>query len=304
MAAGRTSRRARLLSIAGRTIAPCLLALLALLTVLHLIGAPGFVVARTSLGRALFAALTFHLNQLEIAVGYLPAAWDVLWSLSLEEVFYLAYPLLLRFAPQPWIVAVSGALLILAGPFARTAWAANDLAEDYSYLSGFDCIAVGCLAALAVRRWPLPARALGMVRALGIALILLVVVFRGTANQLRLGRLGLHMTVLALGTALLLWTVAGVTTTQSAVARWSAPLRWLGQHSYEVYLTHSLVMIWGAQLFKALGAPPATIPLWHVAMTLTSAMLGGLVARTLSEPANRSIRAKFRTGLSASVGRV
>ena len=122
-------------------------------------------------------------------------------------------------------------------------------------------------------------------------------VFRGTANQLRLGRLGLHVTVLALGTALLLWTVAGVTTMQSAVARWPAPLRWLGQHSYEVYLTHSFVMVWGAQLFKAVGSPPTTTPLWHVAMALTSAMLGWLVAHTVSEPANRYIRANSVTGV-------
>ena len=119
VAAGRTARRARLLSIAGRTDRALSARAAALLSA-ALTGAPGFVVARTSLGRALFAALTFHLNQLEIAVGYLPAAWDVLWSLSLEEVFYLAYPLLLRFAPRPWLVAVSGALLIFAGPLART----------------------------------------------------------------------------------------------------------------------------------------------------------------------------------------
>ena len=39
------------------------------------------------LGRALLAALTFHVNVLEANRGYLPGSWDVLWSLSVEEMF-------------------------------------------------------------------------------------------------------------------------------------------------------------------------------------------------------------------------
>src|SRR5262249_28944370 len=48
-------------------IAPCLLGLLAILTVLHLTGVPRFTInpEHTSLGRALLAALTFHVNWLE-----------------------------------------------------------------------------------------------------------------------------------------------------------------------------------------------------------------------------------------------
>ncbi len=45
------------------------------------------------LGRALLAALTSHVNVLEARRGYLPANWDILWSLSVEEVFYLFFPL-------------------------------------------------------------------------------------------------------------------------------------------------------------------------------------------------------------------
>ena len=45
------------------------------------------------LPRALFSALTFHLNWLEAKTGYLPANWDVMWSLSVEEMFYLFFPL-------------------------------------------------------------------------------------------------------------------------------------------------------------------------------------------------------------------
>jgi peptidoglycan/LPS O-acetylase OafA/YrhL len=57
-------------------IAPCLLLLLCVLAALHLAGVPGFVISepRASLGRALLAALTFHVNWLEGHHGYLPRA--------------------------------------------------------------------------------------------------------------------------------------------------------------------------------------------------------------------------------------
>jgi peptidoglycan/LPS O-acetylase OafA/YrhL len=114
-------------------IAPCLLALLVILSVLHGAGAEGFVIdsGKATLSEALFSATTFHLNVLEIRVGYLPASWDVLWSLSIEEVFYLGYPLLCRFISDRRLLALLATGLIIAGPFARTTWAGgNELAED------------------------------------------------------------------------------------------------------------------------------------------------------------------------------
>jgi peptidoglycan/LPS O-acetylase OafA/YrhL len=275
-------------------IAPCLLALLGIVSTLHVIGAPGFVITRTSLGRALFAALTFQLNRLEISVGYLPGVWDVLWSLSIEEVFYLAYPVLLRVLWLPALGGV-GVLLIAMGPFARTAWAGNELAGDYGYLTGFDCIALGCCAAAAAWLWRLSPRSRRIVQTAGVSLMLLVIVFRDVASQLRLGRFGLDVTVLALGTALFLWGMSAETPTRSSFAlRWLTPVRWLGQHSYEIYLTHSFLTILGLRMFQALGSPRNTAPVWDAAIVLTSALLGWLVARTISDPANRFLRAKFR----------
>src|SRR5271170_2382679 len=79
-------------------IGPLLFLLLAILSILHLANVEHFVVsAKTGgLGRALFAALTFHVNLLEARRGYLPGNWDILWSLSVEEMFNLFFPLLSR----------------------------------------------------------------------------------------------------------------------------------------------------------------------------------------------------------------
>ena len=74
-------------------IAPLLTFVLAVLSLLHWGSLyspaldPWHVKQAVGLPRALFSALTFHLNWLEAKTGYLPANWDVLWSLSVEEVF-------------------------------------------------------------------------------------------------------------------------------------------------------------------------------------------------------------------------
>ena len=134
-------------------IMPCLLALLGLLAVLHLTGRYGFVInpQRTTLPRALLAALTFHVNWLESTRGYLPGAWDVLWSLSVEEMFYVFFPILCRTTRNltAFIAVLSGFVII--GPFARTILTHNSLWQDYGYLACMDGIALGCIAAVVVR---------------------------------------------------------------------------------------------------------------------------------------------------------
>ena len=79
-------------------IAPLMLLLLAILSGLHLANVHNFVVTPKTggLGRALLAALTLHINVLEARRGYLPGNWDILWSLSVEEMFYLFFPLVCR----------------------------------------------------------------------------------------------------------------------------------------------------------------------------------------------------------------
>src|SRR5436190_1990822 len=131
-------------------IVPCLLGLLVLLSALHLMGAEGFVInpKRTDLLHALFAALTFHINVLESNVGYLPGGWDVLWSLSVEEVFYILFPLLCIWTKRQYLLVPVLIGFIAIGPFARTVLTQNEFWADNGYLSCMDGIAFGCLAAM------------------------------------------------------------------------------------------------------------------------------------------------------------
>ncbi len=272
-------------------IGPTLLALLCVLSILHLLHAKGFIIARnqTTLVRALLAALTFHVNWLESARGYLPANWDVLWSLSVEEMFYLGFPLLCRTARGPRSMAAILMVFVCAGPLARTVLTHNALWADYGYLSCMDAIALGCLAAMAAhyvavqRAW--------IMEVSGAAMMILVLGARPAVRWLQLYRSGLDVTLLALGTSLVLIAIAK---RSRSGGRRTATLRWFGRNSYEVYLTHMFVVTWGVQLFVAKGWSIAAAPASYVAMLALAGLLGAAVARWFSEPLNRKLRRELR----------
>jgi peptidoglycan/LPS O-acetylase OafA/YrhL len=276
-------------------IAPLLLTLLAVLSALHLLHVEGFVISpqRASLGRALLAALTFHINWLESVRGYLPPSWDVLWSLSVEEVFYLFFPLICCWTRKPWALVPVLFVFVLLGPFARTVLTKNELWADYGYLSCMDGIALGCLTAMLASVLRASKGMLWMMRVSGAVLILLVTTARPLAQWLHLYQTGLDVTALALGTCLVMLAVAQ----ERKGGRWpTGLLRWFGRNSYEVYLTHGFIMMWGIQIYLALGLSRAWGPPWYLVMFVFSGLFGWVVARWYSEPMNRRLRRGLRFG--------
>lgn len=303
-------------------IAPLLLVLLAVLSALHFFGTPGFVVGQETggLGRALLAALTFHINWLEAQRGYLPGSWDILWSLSVEEVFYLGFPLACVLAGR---LVGRGRLLIVillgfvvVGPFARTVLTEGDeVWREVSYLGGMDAIAMGCLTALVVPRIAIGAVTRGCLVFIGVVGMGYVLSLSDVAMQ----RVGLDMSLLGLGVCLLVTAAAGRkdvagtagnetgraagTEADTSAARRSSwvwalgtPLRWLGRRSYEVYLTHMFVVMSFFAAFKAMavpGAGGAAVNLLFTLVILVSALLGGAVEHYYSEPMNRLVRRRF-----------
>lgn len=272
-------------------IAPCLLLLVLLLSVLHLAQAKGFVIPgeRSSLGRAVLAALTFHVNWLEGHHGYLPGCWDVLWSLSVEEVFYLMFPVVCLGLRSVRAVLVPLAALIVIGPFNRIAHAGQVPWEEYAYLSCMDGIAFGCLAAFLTAQRRLSLRVLRSMMALGIAAVSLIVVFRSSVPSRGLHQIGLGITVLELGVALILIALSqGVGS--GVLATGTGLMRSVGRCSYEIYLTHMLVIL---GLMPFITASKATgIAVWYVALLIASVALGWVVHHVYSEPLNRALRSR------------
>jgi peptidoglycan/LPS O-acetylase OafA/YrhL len=277
-------------------IAPLLLLLLAVLCALHAAGLKDFVVSEKTggLGRALIAALTFHVNVLEAHRGYLPANWDILWSLSVEEMFYLFFPPVCRLLGRgKWLVAFL-LIFVVLGPFGRTLFThGNEVWQEYSYLGGMDAIALGCLTAIAMSRITIARRVIWMLSGLGTALVLFILCFSRQAQAWGLGRSGIDMTISAIGSCMV---IAAAAQTRWKSPRVIFPLITLGQRSYEVYLTHMFVVFALFGLFKSAGLSLAAVPVLFIGGILISGLLGELVARFYSEPMNRLIRHRFGDG--------
>ena len=271
-------------------IAPLLLLLLAILSTLHLAHVDHFVIRKkvASLGTALFAALTFHTNVLEASRGYLPGNWDVLWSLSVEEMFYLFFPLACVLFKRLRVFLAVLSVFVLLGPFGRTVLThGNEVWREYSYLGSMDAIALGSLTALLVTRIRLPRIALWSLGLIGSGMVVFILIFSIKAGNWGLSRLGLDMTLLAVGTCMLIAV--------STQTRWKSPaplvpLRWLGQRSYEIYLSHMFIVVVAFSLYLRIGKPLKAVPLVFVATIVASGILGELVARFFSEPMNRALR--------------
>jgi peptidoglycan/LPS O-acetylase OafA/YrhL len=282
-------------------ILPSLLLVVAVLSILHLLQVQPFVIRpdRGTLGGAVFAALGFHVNWYEGQHGYLPGNWDVMWSLSVEEMFYLLFPLACLALRSPAAILLGLLPLIAIAPFNRAWLDGTGPWDDYAYLSCFDGIALGCIAGwLSVRR-PLDGFRARIAMCAGVAGVLFIVVFREATSTLGLVGTGTNVTVLEISMGLVLLAIAsGVG--NSVLTRGTSLLRAVGRCSYEVYLTHMFVvygffMVFGAIFDGELRPDSAIYPASYVLMLILSVLLGHAVSRLFSEPANRALRAWLAT---------
>ena len=272
-------------------ILPCLVALVAILSLLHLAHVPDYVIKQPnqSLPQAIASAFGLYLNWYEGHTRYLPANWDVLWSFSIEEVFYLAFPLVCLSLRKDWLLSSSLALLALSQPFTLAAIVGNPIWKEKAYLPGMAGIAMGVLVALVAShfepmgRWGLAALqafgACGVLAVLGFEVNLWHWIGHGAILLLTVSAgclvLGFHWQARTTPG----WTIKGTGWIQS-----------FGRLSYEIYLTHMFVVLSVVRIFKISGMgirwgilryPPALVLAW---------LLGWLVARFFSTPCDRSLR--------------
>lgn len=278
-------------------IIPPLLLLLIILSILHLAEVPGFVIKaeQASLGRAIFAALTFHLNWLEIQVGYLPANWDVLWSISVEETFYLLFPILCFFQKRKWQFAALLIAFLIISPWARTQlFLESDLA-DKNHLAFLDSIALGCMTALIVNKLTIPSWLNRPFLVIGWSMVIMVFVFKRFVYQSGLVDLGLNITVLSMGVSLILfWMHERHHSGNEKNYKLLGWLRTMGIYSYEIYLTHMFVIVFGVQIYKNLDLADHWLVPFSLLLVILSYFLGKLFFHGFSEPMNLWLR-KRRT---------
>jgi peptidoglycan/LPS O-acetylase OafA/YrhL len=276
----------------ARIIPPLLLALL-IIVPLGLLGIPSFTnsLADHPLPSSFFvvvtlSVLTFWHNVLMQQVGWFNYCLNIYWSLSVEEVFYLTFPLASRFLRRNALIIGLCCLLILGAPVYR-AWHRDDeLFYECGYLACFDAIAIGCLVALLDRRVRLRPGT-GRVLRITATLVLIVTYFLGIEGHEVFG-----FSVIALATGVLLLGAFHAPCNKPR----SAPVRlvcFMGRQSYELYLFHGIVL---AALRNVIlkGTMPYAYKLPMLAcFVVVSVLLAGAAARYFAEPANAFLRERL-----------
>ncbi|WP_240732384.1 MULTISPECIES: acyltransferase family protein [Dyella] len=280
-------------------IAPCLLVLLAVLSVLHLLGAQDYVIQREgqSLHGALLSAFGLYLNWYEGLTGYLPGGWDVLWSLSIEEAFYVGFPVACLLLRKERVLLPLLLIFAMALPWFLSSIEGNEVWKEKAYLPGMAAIALGVAIAIVVARWTPKAWVAWTFLGMGVAG--LITGFIGLKFLWPLLHDGV-MLLLTLSTALTLMAMhwrreAGASMRMRGLG-W---LRRWGQLSYEIYLTHMFVVTALVQIYKAYGENIAWGWLWYVPALPACWLLGTLVERWVSVPSERWL--KVRLGLDHRV---
>jgi len=210
------------------------------------------------LGSQVLGAVTFSSNWLFLAAqsdyfgGTVPELFRNLWSLAVEEQFYLLWPLLLVlvFLRVPRWLRITGIVLIAIGSAVAMAMLWSPEAATRVYY-GTDThafgLAIGALLAVVALHWPARPlewarwhrRVLGLAGWIALAGILaLGMVMREDSQIVFQGGLA---GVAVLGAVV----IAALLVPGSLLGRIleSPPMRWIGQRSYGLYLWHWPVFI-------------------------------------------------------------
>jgi peptidoglycan/LPS O-acetylase OafA/YrhL len=274
-------------------IVPCLLVLLIVLSILHLLGVDDYVIHRQgqSLPGAIFAALGVHLNWYEGITGYLPGSWDVLWSLSIEEAFYLGFPLVCLPIRRDALLIPLLVLLAVSLPWTRGALEANEIWQEKAYLPGMSAIAIGIIGAWLMPRLRLPGYGVLVLQVLGWGGLVCTFVAGGWIWQyIRNG----YMLLLTLSALALL--IAFAEQARRGDRKPLAGFGWLrswGRLSYEIYLTHMFVVFAVIRAYRAFGADERLGFLWYIPALPLCWLLGLAVERWLSLPTERRLCARW-----------
>lgn len=274
-------------------IMPCLLLLLAIVNVAALAGLAMFqnhapAGPSVSFWIVNLASLTFWMNVLIGAHGWVNYPLGVLWSLSVEEVFYLAFPLLCIVLRRESRLLAFWLVIAAIGPLYRFTHQSDEGGFLYAYFACFDGIAIGCCAAVLAKRFVLRGRWAVVLQGVVVAGMTYLYLYRPIGETNVLG-----VTAMALGTAVLLLAAYDRNDAPREKSAWYTPtagIAWFGRRSYELYLFHLIVL--GA--IRTVRPPRVVMGdeklLLLALFFVLSAILSAGVARFYSEPLNRKLR--------------
>lgn len=242
------------------------------------------------------AFLLFAGNWYILHHGWIAGPLDPLWSIAVEEQFYIAIPLLSRVGGRKLITAVSAALLIISYltsvHYARLVYSGESGQWVNSWFQ-FQFFAGGALLAIAlhgrVPRWPMLLRVMTFLLAAGCWTYAVIGpgVKSYDAHTSVAGAMGGWLLVL-LGAALFL--IAALGTPERFIPNW---LTYLGRISYGLYIFHSLMFYlvfeagehWLQHCFTTLHVPSALVSSIGTLLVLGMSILtAGLSYRYFERP--------------------
>jgi peptidoglycan/LPS O-acetylase OafA/YrhL len=275
-------------------IIPTLLLVLAIIVLLSLTPLTIFKNSASkdvSMLTTILSVLTFWHNVLMAKVGYFNYCINILWSLSVEEVFYFTFPILcLLFRKEHFILPVWIALIIL-GPVYRSFHTDDEIIALYGYWSCFDGIALGCCAALFARKYTIGGTKGKIIGTLAIALVAITYFYSGIMDNVVVG-----VSLIALGTAVLL--VLTYKKQMPHILSTNIVTRTIcsfGKNSYELYLFHIIVLALMKTWISREQLGDYTKLLWLLLFLSVSSMLAQLISRFYSEPLNKKLRGLYVT---------
>lgn len=241
------------------------------------------------------ASVTFWMNVLVVSRGWVNYALCILWSLSVEEVFYFAFPLLCTLLHRKSLLLIFWIAIIIIGPCYRFTHQGNAEAFLYGYFACFDGISIGCCAALLADRLRWSSRVAWIARMFA-ELTIIFVYLRWPISQSNI----FGVTIIALATAvLLLASHLEIPNPFHGIVRFLSPIRVCGKLSYEIYLFHLVIL----GLFRTFS-PPQSSPgdqriILLAGYQFLSIGVSMLIAHFYAEPINHYIRRHMVHKISA-----
>ncbi len=271
-------------------IMPCLVLVLSVIVLFNFLHIPIFQndPHSASLALAVFSVLTFWHNVLMEKIGYFNYCLNIFWSLSVEEIFYLTFPLLCLSLKRTRLILLFLFILMIVAPVYRSYYTDNEIVALYGYLSCFDAIAVGCIAAILAQKVRLSA-SLRKIVLNGAGLFMMgVYLYSGIMENVIFG-----VSLMAIGAAVFLISASSEDTVKNNVTGFSRIICWFGKNSYELYLFHIIFLALMKEIVKPEVLNNYTKIMWMILFFSVSALAAGIISKFYSQPMNKKLRNLF-----------
>jgi peptidoglycan/LPS O-acetylase OafA/YrhL len=253
--------------------------LFVVVAVAGLLAAAAVIGGRFTTG-GLLAALFYFGNYFAIAQDFngFPAGIGVVWSLAIEEHYYLFYPplaaLLLRIGRVGLSVGALSALcaIVLAWRYWLVFHGASEAYLTMATDTRIDAILIGCIMGLAYNPWLDRVAAPNALRDYGAAALCIAVLLATLLYRDDVFRLTARYTLQSVSLAGLLYLAVARSNLLPFRLLNARPLVYIGTVSYTIYLSHDVI----------LSGLAAHRPTWNwLSLTFTGALITLAVAESM-----------------------